>query len=180
MSATPIASKAGLQVAPWRRHVWLAACLLLGACTPALNWREVQLGRLSALLPCKPDAASRRVNLGGLTLPMEMVGCEAGGALYAISRLQADDPTQAALVLALLRKASRDKLAQAAVHPMPNSGDAMTSLDVQVDGRGADGRQLQARFKWLLAGQEVYQLAAYAEHLGAEQTDSLLTEARIR
>jgi hypothetical protein len=49
-----------------------------------------------------------------------------------------------------------------------------------LDGQRADGAPLQARLKWLLSGQDIYQLAAYAEHLGPEQTETLITEARIR
>jgi hypothetical protein len=63
---------------------------------------------------------------------------------------------------------------------LANSGDALTSFDVQVDGQRADGTPLQARLKWLLAGPEVYQIAAYAAPLRTEQTENLVTEARIR
>ena len=158
----------------------LAGTCLLAACAPSLNWREVQLGRLSTLLPCKPDTASRAVELGGQTLTMDMAGCEAGGALFAISRIQAGNPAQAAALMTSLREASLAHIAQAVVHPVANSGDALTSFDVQVDGRRADGTPLQARFKWLLADREVYQIAAYAERLRTEHTESLITEARIR
>jgi hypothetical protein len=157
-----------------------ASTCLLVACAPSLNWRELQLGRLSTLLPCKPDTASRPVELGGQTLTMDMAGCEASGALFAISRIQAANPAQAATLMTSLREARLAHIAQAVVHPVANSGDALTSFDVQVDGRRADGTPLQARFKWLLAEREVYQIAAYAEHLRTEQTESLIAEVRIR
>lgn len=156
----------------------LACCLL--ACAPRLNWREVQLGSLSTLLPCKPDTASRPVQLGGQTLQMDMAGCGVGAALFAISRVRAQDPAQAASLMAALRQVSLAHMANAVVHPLANSGDASTSFDILVDGQRADGTPLQARLKWLLAGQEIYQMAAYARELNAEQTENLTTQARIR
>jgi hypothetical protein len=160
-----------------------AALLVAGqltACNPALNWREVQLGRLGTLLPCKPDTASRPVELAGQRVTMEMAGCEAGGALFAISRVQASDPAQAAALMEALRQATLANISHPVVHPTANTGDAQSSFDIQVDGQRNDGKPLQARLKWLLAGQEVYQIAAYAEQLRGEQTQSLVTEARIR
>lgn len=151
----------------------------LSACNPQLNWREVQLGRLSTLLPCKPDTASRPVSLAGQDLTMDMAGCQAGEALYAISRLHAADPANAAALMAALRQASLEQIGQAVVHPQANTGDAQSSFDILVDGRRADGAVLQARLKWQLVGQEVYQIAAYAEHLGQDQTDNFTAEARI-
>jgi hypothetical protein len=152
----------------------------LGACSPSLNWREVQLGRLRTLLPCKPDSASRPVQLGGQTLAMEMKGCEAGGVLFAISRVQATDPAQAPALLQALRLASLQNVHMRTVKPVANSGDGQSSLDLLADGQRTDGSPLQARFKWLLAGAEVYQIAAYAEHLTGEQTDNMVSEMRLQ
>ena len=82
--------------------------------------------------------------------------------------------------MASLRQASLAKIAGAVVHPVAESGNATTSFDVRVQGRRADGAPLQARFKWLLAGQEIYQIAAYAERLQSEEIETMITEARIR
>lgn len=162
-----------------RASLILVCMMGLYACAPSLNWREVHLGRLATLLPCKPDSGSRTVELAGQTVSMDMQGCEAAGALYAISHVQTKDPEQAFALLGALRQASLAKVRMTAVKPMADSGDALSSLDIQVDGQGPGGAPLQARFKWLLAGSEVYQIAAYAEHLGQEQTESLIREARL-
>ena len=156
----------------------LAICLL--ACTSSLNWRTVQLGRLSTWLPCKPDHATRPVSLAGATVSMEMSGCEAAGVLFSISRIQAPDAMQAPQLMDALRRASLALVQTTEVHPEANSGDANTSFDVLIEGKRTDGSPLQARFKWLVAGTDVYQLAAYGARLAAEQTDPLLSEARIQ
>jgi hypothetical protein len=158
----------------------LLAGLATVACTPSLNWRDVQLGRLSTLLPCKPDTATRSVTLSGQAVTMEMAGCEADAALFAISHIQADDAAQATQLMAALRTASLAQVQTLALHPQTSTGDAQTSLDVLVDGKRPDGSALQARFKWVLAGSEVYQIAAYAEHLRTEHLEPLLSEVRIR
>jgi hypothetical protein len=160
----------------------LAALLMatLAACSPGLNWREVELGRLRTLMPCKPDRASRPVVLAGQTLSMEVTGCEAEGTLFAISRTQSTDAAQASALLLALRQASLENVHMRVVQPMANSGDAHTSFDLLVQGQRPDGSPLQARFKWLQADAEVYQIAAFAGHLGAEQTDNLVNEVRLR
>jgi hypothetical protein len=159
--------------------------LLLGvcsgaACTPTLNWREVQLGHLNTLLPCKPDTATRPIPLAGQTVAMEMAGCEVAGTLFAISRVKAGDASQAVALLAALRAASLTNVQMTAVHPQANSGDVQTSFDVLVDGKRVDGSALQVRFKWQVLGDEVYQIAAYAQSLKLEQTEPLLREVRLR
>jgi hypothetical protein len=162
------------------RRAALALVSLLAACIPQLNWREVQLGRMTTLLPCKPDTASRPVDLGGQNVTMEMAGCQAGPALYAVSRIQAADPDGAAALMAALRQASLANIVRPTVQPQPHSGDSQSSFDILVQGQRSDGTALQARMKWLMAGQDVYQIVAYAEHLSIDQTDHLTTEVRIR
>jgi hypothetical protein len=150
------------------------------ACTPALNWRAVQLGQLSTLLPCRPDTATRPIPLAGQTVSMDMAGCEVAGTLFAISRVRAADATQAVAWLAEMRAASLANVQMMAIHPEANSGDEQTSFDVLVDGKRADGLALQARFKWQVLGNEVYQIAAYGQSLKPEQTEPLLREMRLQ
>lgn len=74
---------------------------LLVACSPALNWRNVPLegAALTVALPCKPDRAVRAVDLGGVKADLAMVGCEADGALFAVSNFALPDPAQAGSML---------------------------------------------------------------------------------
>lgn len=168
------------QVPVWRTIAVLLALFSLQACSPGLNWRAVQLGHLSALLPCKPDSASRPVQLAGQSVTMEMSGCEAAGVLFAISRIQAADAARAPQLMAALRQATLAQVQAVAIHPLPDSGDAQTSFDVQVDGKRPDGVALQARLQWRVLGVAVYQIAAYGVHLDAAHTDPLISEARLQ
>ena len=79
---------------------WVAA-LMLAACSPALNWRSVALdgAALTATLPCKPDQATRTVELAGAPVELSMVGCDADGATFAVSHAALADPAQVGALL---------------------------------------------------------------------------------
>ncbi len=61
---------------------------LLTACSPALDWRELQPAppsALHALMPCKPDNAVRTVPLGAAgNVEMHLSGCDAAGATFVL------------------------------------------------------------------------------------------------
>jgi hypothetical protein len=82
--------------------VVISALSLVAGCTPAFNWRDVAFDGLpvSALLPCKPDRATRAVPLAGAPRQMVMAGCEAGGATV-------QDASQLAQVQAQLKAVNK-------------------------------------------------------------------------
>lgn len=96
---------------------WLAltAAALLAACSPTFNWREVPIAEsgLIALLPCKPDRASRALPLGAESVQVDMAGCEAGGATFAIAHASAKGPEQAEAWLNAWHAATRGQLGEA-------------------------------------------------------------------
>jgi hypothetical protein len=117
---------------------------LLSGCTPAFNWRETGFDQagVTALLPCKPDRGTRAVQLAGQTAQMSMAGCEAGGAMFTVSLLEA--PSEAALPaiaqdLKVGSKATHSKvlthgryIAQAAIYGQPKEGrDGPGTLSAQ-------------------------------------------------
>lgn len=90
----------------------LVAAALLAACSPTFNWREVPIADagLTALLPCKADRADRAVPLGAESVKVDMAGCDAGGATFAIAHASANGPAQAEAWLAAWRTATRAQL----------------------------------------------------------------------
>lgn len=80
----------------------LSALAVLPGCSPALNWRDVRLEntRLALLLPCKPDKAEKTVPLGGQPTVLTMMGCNAGGATFAVAVADLGDASKADAVLA--------------------------------------------------------------------------------
>ncbi|MDB5828847.1 MAG: hypothetical protein JWQ73_3067 [Variovorax sp.] len=81
----------------------------LSACSPVFNWRDVTVaGDLVALLPCKPDRATRTLEIPGVErIAIHMTGCPAGDATFAISHADAESAAQAATWLAAWKASSR-------------------------------------------------------------------------
>jgi hypothetical protein len=123
----------------------LAAAALFAACSPTFNWREVPVAEsgLIALLPCKPDRASRALPLGAESVQVDMAGCEAGGATFAIAHASATGPEQAEAWLNAWHAATRGQLGEAQISEAPASVQRATAtpaplrLDAQPKQQGA-------------------------------------------
>lgn len=148
----------------------LAALLGLAACSPAFNWREVrpENTRLSLLLPCKPDKAEKIVVMGDQQTTLSMLGCEAGGATFAVTVADLGEAAKAAPVLAqwqslTLANMKADpattqliplRLAGAAAKPSP--------LLVKAQGQRADGVAVSGEAAYFAHGSQVFQAVIYA------------------
>lgn len=121
-----------------------AAALLVAAisaaCSPTFNWREVPVGDagLVVMLPCKPDRATRAMPLGSAAVAVEVVGCEAGGATFAVAHARAADAAQAEAWMLAWRAATRAQLgdAQPAESPATLPRAALQPAPVRLDGNG--------------------------------------------
>jgi len=134
MSAT---SKASEQAASRlvRGALAVAAALLLGACYPDLDWREVSSteGGYAVLFPAKPERASREVAIGGTRLVLNMASVHKEGMAFGVA--------YAALPAA---PADRDKLlADARDALVRNIGGRLTT-DRTLDVGGHPAREFVA------------------------------------
>lgn len=102
-------------VRPAALFLALAAAGALAGCNPTFNWREVPIGGqgVVALLPCKPERATRSMPLGVEAVAVDMAGCETGGATFAVAHAVAASPAQAEGWLRAWRAATRSQLADA-------------------------------------------------------------------
>lgn len=82
---------------------------------------------MKALLPCKPDRATRELPLGAGSVPVDMAGCETGGAVFAVAHAKAPSPEQAGDWLRAWRAATRGQLAN---RPVTES-DTPARLDAE-------------------------------------------------
>jgi hypothetical protein len=94
-----------------RFALFCAGLMLMSACTPTLNWREVRFEApdgttLKAELPCKPDVAMRKQQLGSFQIELSMMGCLAGDTTFTLSRIPLVDPLSAPKVLAAWQAAA--------------------------------------------------------------------------
>jgi hypothetical protein len=81
----------------FRRAIGALGLAALIACTPALNWRDTRLGdgALQALMPCKPDVATRTVQLPvgnrAVDASLTMQGCEASDLQFTLAQMTVPD-----------------------------------------------------------------------------------------
>jgi len=175
-----------------------SVAVVLAACSPALNWREVRLDRLAIWLPCKPDQGQRTVRLASQEVALDMVGCESAGALFAVSHTRLADLAQVDTVLRAWKAAALANMRSTAVQerpfpwassgagtgPTPRAlvakppGSALVMLEAQ--GQKPDGDALQARLLWFSSGADVFHIAVYAPRITADMTETLFSELRLQ
>jgi hypothetical protein len=113
----------------------LAFALLLAACYPELDWREVSPanGGYTVLMPARPDTAQREVAVGGVALMMTMTSVRREGMAFGAA--YADIPRDNARDAELLA-AARDALVRNI------DGRIASSREITIDG--AAGQEFQA------------------------------------
>jgi len=119
---------------------WLFAALCtlaLGACDPKFNWREVK-GRnppFTALLPAKPAALTRPINLDGQKVDMTMTAAEVDGVSFAVGAVQLADAAQAQAAVRAMQTAMVNNI-HGAARPLARATDP---ADIEASGAPADG-----------------------------------------
>ena len=147
----------------------LAAAALLAACSPAFNWREVPIAGagLIAMLPCKADRATRALPLGSESVQVDMTGCEAGGATFAIAHASANSPEQAEAWLRAWQAATRGQLGEAQVaesRPGVQRATAVPAplrLDALPQPQQPQGAPTQLQVLWFAQSQKDGTVALY-------------------
>ena len=161
----------------------LIMVLGLAGCTPALNWRAVNLDGMSTWLPCKPDRAQRELEIGEQKITMEMAGCEAQGVMYAVShaRVQAASESQAVTV-AWQRASFKQMLAGAPQQTIfqTRGEKPATGQFFKLTGARSNGQVLEAQLAWVVLGTEIYHLAMYSQAISSDQADPFFSEVKIQ
>ena len=100
------------------RALPLACAALLAGCSPALNWRQMDLSEADGLrlrFPCKPERAERNLRLPGLAEPLRMTmwSCEAAGATWVLSATRLSNVADVSPALRAWSSATQGNLAWA-------------------------------------------------------------------
>lgn len=155
----------------------VAVTAALLACSPMFNWREIRIQStgLKAMFPCKPDHATRSVAMAGRPVSLEALGCDTGGATFAVLFADAEPASAGefldrwrAATLAGMRTSAGDQM-----RPFRPAGALGLAQSVQVtaSGRRADGRPVQGRSAYFASNRQVFQAVVYSETLRPEFTD---------
>lgn len=143
------------------------------ACSPTYDWRVVTNNDsgYTVELPAKPDADSRSIDIGGITVPMHVQTAEASGAVFVVGTLTLPDDHANTQQKAL--DFLRDGLARNVGAPSDGHevdvplvvGGAVPGVEIQVTGKAGDEQQTRTIHARLVAkGTRVYQVAIVADH----------------
>lgn len=166
----------------------LATGVLLGlqACSPNLNWRDVRPDDtgLVLLLPCKPDKAQKTVPLGGAPTELTMLGCEAGGATFAIATADIGDAGKVAEVLVQWQKLTLANMkagpgAQTVALKVAGAAAAPPAVLVKAQGQRADGQPVAGEGAYFARGTRVFQAVMYAAKPSAEASETFFSSFKF-
>ena len=167
--------------------VVLTALLALGACSPAFNWREVRPDNtpLSLLLPCKPDKLEKVVPLGGQNTTLAMLGCDAGGATFAVAVADVGDADKAAPILAQWQRLTLANMQAGPdtveVNPLKLRGAAAKPPPsvVQARGKRAEGADVSGQAAYFARGSQVFQVVIYAQQITPEVAETYFSSLKF-
>lgn len=146
-----------------------AAALLLGACSPRYDWREVRGSDapFTVLLPAKPSTLSRPISLGGTQVTMTMTATEVGAVAFAVGSAELADAAAADAALEAMKTTMVGNIGGTVRHETAGISGGGRSIELEAVGvppaRGGEPVLLAARFT--ARGQRVYQAIV----LGPEQ-----------
>ncbi|MFZ2738771.1 MAG: hypothetical protein WBI20_07490 [Burkholderiaceae bacterium] len=164
----------------------LFVVLGLGACSPSFNWREVRLddSGLLALLPCKPDRGSRLLPVAATERVIHMAGCEAGGALFAVSTTELSSPDQLLPVLNQWRHATlsqlRAQVSSAQVFVVKGAIPLPQSELLLAQGVRADGSAVQAQLLWFARGSRIFNAVVYSDTVKPDVAQTFFASLQLQ
>jgi hypothetical protein len=151
---------------PPRRAACLALCaMLLGACTPTYNWREVAIadGAARAAFPARVATDTRDITLAGHSLRFSLTSARVGDAVFAVGyaplpgSLAADPSRQRDLAAALVHSLYEN------LHAAPPAAPPAYGTDIEIRGQ-AGGHPVWALGRvWVSGGMLVEAVATGSE-----------------
>ena len=163
------------------RAAGLAVLLVLGACSPTFNWRawSVEGTALQAMMPCKPESATRPVPMLGTPVELHMHSCETGGLRFALAWADVGQPAQVPVALAAWRLASLQTLRVTVTSPDDAAlnwpvavAGVPQAQGVQAQGTDPQGQAVSSRTVYFAHGTQVFQAAVYGARLNGEAIET--------
>lgn len=149
--------------------------LVLAACAPSLDWREVRPAGadLLALFPCKPEVESR-------TQPtaMGLAVCKAAGQSFSVSWAELAEPAQVGPALRQMRETLAAKLEARPAPGLALQVPGMTP-NPQAQQQILDGVQQHARVAVFARGLRVYQATQLGPKPDAAAWEAFVTGLKL-
>lgn len=139
---------------PLARLTWLITGMLLMACQPALNWREIHEpdGHFRIMMPGKPAAAARDIVLSGIPCTMQMRGVTEDGLTFTVGWTEVQDHHQTGLMWQAILHGMLSNIG-ASVPP----GTAPGAV-VRVEGKTPQGQAVAMHARFIIHRNYVYQI----------------------
>jgi hypothetical protein len=156
------------------------------ACSPTLNWRvlRVESTPLIAMMPCKPETATREVPMAGRKVSLTALSCEAGGATFAVLFANIGDAARLGEVLAQWNTATLVNLRAAGARETPfRPAGALAlpqSLQVVAAGQRPDGSKVESHAAYFAQGSHVYQAVIYAPQVRPEAAENFFSGLKFQ
>lgn len=161
----------------------VALAALLAACSPSLNWREVQAEGLAGLLPCRPSHQTRRVPLAGAQVPMTLHACDADGVTWALGSAELASAAQLPAAIDELSAAAQRNVGAGQARSSPWTMQGMTAASsarrLRMAGRRPDGRPVHLDMAVFGVGTRVYQATALGPKLREDALETFFGGLRV-
>ena len=173
---------------------FVALLLTLTACNPVFNWREVRPEgtALGLLLPCKPDRAEKKLSLGERPQVLRLLGCDAGGATFAVAVADVGDASSVAVVMAAWQSATlanmkappdKNAMRESATGTMPlkitGAASQPPAVLVRARGQRADGTAVSGQAAYFVQGSQVFQAVIYAAEISPEVAETFFSSLKF-
>lgn len=159
--------------------------LLLCACAPALDWRQVSPAGLgiTILFPCRPSSASRNIQVGGRPVTIALHACTVEGATFALSSAQTDDVHGVGPLLAELSATAARNIGVGVGAGEPLQVPGMTphagARRFLMTGRYPDGSIVVEHMAVFARGTRVYQVFVAGPRPNAEAVQTFFSSLRL-
>jgi hypothetical protein len=167
------------------RLLLLLAPLSLGACSPALDWREHRPdgSSLRMQLPCKPASHSRRLSLAGGPVSLLLYACKADGSTWALALADVNDPARVGQALQELRTSAlanvQGQVVQAQAWGPPGATPNQQAMRWRSDGHLPDGTAVVQHAAVFAHGTWVFQATVLGPQVGEEAPAQFFSELRV-
>jgi hypothetical protein len=137
--------------------------LLVSACSPSLNWREVQLPQtdLTAQMPCRPSKHARPVTLGQRARLLNLWSCSTDDATWGLAWIEDVEPDQLGETLIALKQGALNNVrapdASMAEFRVPGAMSHAQAGRLKTRGQRPDGNPIAQDMALFAKGKTVYQ-----------------------
>jgi len=163
----------------FRITCFTAAALMLAACSPKFDWRQVRGTPVpfEVLLPAKPASMAQPVNLDGIKVEMTMTATEVDGVTFAVGAAALPDASAAPAALAAM-KAGLVRNINGSVKREAGAAGGTAPLEIEAVGTGApNGPELLLLAQFIAKDARVYQVLVLgpSHKLVRQEADTFFT-----